>query len=429
MTQAVEAEPTESLAERLAGHLLPFTAAELDAAAEPHPHAWTDGDEGLFPVGEVSVIAAPGREGKTFATIALATSYALGTRLAGLDPYPARGVLIYSAEDDRAQYARKLLARCSRLGREDADKVRRRVIVPDIASEALAPLQTLVKVFDRAPIASAAVEAIIGALRWATANMEHPPGLVFFETASTLSEAEEDNRAFRVLIRALRRIARELAVAVVLVHHTSQAAASNLPDLNLSSADIRGGTALAFNARQTFLLVNLGSEDDPFPDTDARTVLREMLAPSAMGRVAALICLDSSKAADPAPLVLHWSATEFGPSLSVASVPREFEGMRWRKVHARLRGTRAERRRDARDEVRAATEDSVVAVVARLAASGRKATVRAVSTASGRSPTWAAPYLAHAVETGRIAVSEERVPRVKHPVAVYHVADSTETGE
>lgn len=279
-------EPAEvegpSLVDRFAERLVGFSEEELEAAKEPHPHAFQHEECGLFPIGEVSVIAAPGREGKTFATIALAVSYVLGTKVVGLKPQPDRCVIVYSAEDDRPQYARKVLARCSQLGQEDAARVRARIVVPDLQAPGMEAFQTIVAVSDRAPAESFAVDVVIDALR---SRMDDPvpPGLVVFETASTLSEADEDNKSFKVLIRALRRIARSLKVAVVLVHHTSQAASSNLPDLNLSVADIRGATALAYNSRQNFLLVSLGSEAEPFPENDARTVLRSMVAPTPAG--------------------------------------------------------------------------------------------------------------------------------------------------
>ena len=46
--------------------------------------------------------------------MAVASAYALGMPLCGLAPAEIRSVLIYSAEDDRAQYARKAGAQRSR---------------------------------------------------------------------------------------------------------------------------------------------------------------------------------------------------------------------------------------------------------------------------------------------------------------------------
>lgn len=413
-----------SLAERFSAQLTPFTTEELEAAKDPHPHAFQDGECGLFPVGEVSIIAAPGREGKTFATVSLAVSFVLGTRLVGLQPQPDRTVLVYSAEDDRPQYARKVLAHVSRLGRQDGETVSARVLVPDLTAPGMEPFASIVSMADRTPIESIAVTGVIEALR-PSMETPTPPGLLIFETASTLSDAEEDNRSFRVLIRGLRRIARELQVSVVLVHHTSQAAAANLPELNIGVGDIRGATALAFNARQCFLLVNLGSEEDPFPESDARAVLRSMVASGVPNRVTALICLDSSKAIDPPPIFFRWSATAYGPELGVLAPPSDVQGLRWRRLHQRLRGERAERKQEAKDEARNGQVRRVVRAAAALWADRKPPTVSAVSAHLGRSPTWAKSYLEQAVEDGTLRRSMETVPRQRGQVAVYRPADST----
>lgn len=415
---------TDSPADRLAAALTPFSAAELEAAREPWPHAWSDGERGLFPVGEVSVIAAPGREGKTFATVALAGALASGLRVGGMAPPGDRCAVVFSAEDDRAQYARKVAAWASRLGQAERERVRARVIVPDLASDALAPLATLVTVADRAPIETGATDAAIAAIEAAAPTFAAPPGLLIFETASTLSDAEEDNRGFRVLIRALRRIARALNVAVVLVHHTSQAAAAHLPELTLSIADMRGGTALAYNSRQNFMLVNLGSAAEPFPDNDARAVLRQMAAPKHEGRVAALIPLDSSKSADPPPLFFGWGATPYGPALSVLRPPEDVAGLPWRALHARLRGERAERRAAARGDACAANVRRVVEIVQQLRERGKHATARAVSVEAGHWPGWATQYLTAAVEAGELVADQERIPRTSGLTTVYRPAEA-----
>lgn len=407
-----------SLVDRFAERLVDFSEEELDAAKQPHPHAFQHDECGLFPIGEVSVIAAPGREGKTFATIALAVSYVLGTKVVGLKPQPDRCVLVYSAEDDRPQYARKVLARCCQLGQEDAARVRARIVVPDLQAPGMEAFQTIVAVHERAPVESFAVDAVIEALR-SRMDEPAPPGLVVFETASTLSEAEEDNRAFKTMIRALRRIARTLQVAVVLVHHTSQAASSNLPDLNLSVADIRGATALAYNSRQNFLLVNLGSAEEPFPDNDARTILRSMVAPNAGGRVTALVPLDTSKAIDPPPVFFQWQGTPYGAALATVPVPPSLEGARWRKLRQLMQGQRSDQRQAARDDAQMAKVREAVAAVRVLCDAGKQATAKQVSIVAGHNPGWAAPYLELAQREGLLTCQMERVARAKNPALVY----------
>lgn len=424
LPQDDEDERWPSLVERFEAQMRPFDDAELEQAKQPHPHAFELGDCGLAPIGEVTILAAPGREGKTFAAVSLSVSYILGTQVCGLVPQANRRVLIYSAEDDRRQYARKVLAHLWRLGVDDRTRVQERLIVPDLTAPGMEPFEALVHVIERKPVASLAIDAVIDALRPQMAESA-PPGLLIFETASTLSEAEEDNAAFRTMIKALRRLARELQVACVLVHHTSQAASNNLPDLNVGVGDIRGGTALVFNARQCFLLVNLGSDEDPFPEQDARTVLRGMAAPHAGGRVTALLCLDSSKAIDPPPVFFQWNNTQYGPALSVLPVPPSLEGARWRKLHQMLRGERAERKQEAKEQARSGVVQQVVSIVAALSRGGRKATVNAVSLEAGRSPGWAKPHLELAAVRGELLRVVEPVPRAGK-VAVYRLPHPSE---
>lgn len=418
-------EPT-SLVERLARQLVPFSDEELEDAREPHPHAFQDGETGLLPVGEVTVVAGAGREGKTAVMFSLAVDYVLGIRLAGMAPPLDRSVLVYSSEDDRAQYARRLGAHFSRLGALDRQRMRERVIVPDLSAEGMECFATLLQMVDRELVESVAVAAIIETLR-PRMSEPVPPGLLIFETASTLSDADEDNRSFRALVLALRRVARSLKVSVVIVHHTSQQAASSLPELNLRVADIRGGTALAFNTRQCLMVVNLGSMDDPFPEQDMRTRLRDFAIPAFEGRVSALVCLDSSKGMDPPPIFFRWETTPCGPGLRVVPVPPAIEGLRWRRLLARLRAERAEERREAKNDAKEAAIAEVVRQVRILSAQGRQPTVRAVSDAAGRSPTWAKPYLEAAVSHGALSCTRERVPRVRDRVDVYRPVDAPGT--
>lgn len=413
---------SEDLAARFTARLTATSPDELEAAKQPHPHAFQQGDCGLFPTAEVTVIAAPGREGKTYTTIGLAVPYVLGHRVVGLKAQRDRSVMIYSAEDDRAQYVRKLAAQCARLGREDAEKVLQRIIIPDLQAEGMEMFQTLVGVPDRQPMMTQAVDVVIDAMRPRMAA-PIPPGILIFETASTLSEAEEDNRAFRILVRALKRIARQLQIAVVLVHHTSQAAGNALPDMAVSVADIRGATALAFNSRQNFILVNLGSDAEPHPDNDARTVLRSLAAPDIESRVSCLICLDSSKSMDPPPIFFEWQPTAYGPALPVLNVPQEYVGMRWRKLRQVIQAQRAEARQSRKDSAQSTKVEQVVALVCKLSHEGQQPTVRKVSSAAGHGAEWAAPYLEQAVDSGRLIQTLESIPRTRGESRVYRPAD------
>jgi len=411
-------EPGESPSDALRSLLTPWTDEELADAKTPWPHVFQDRHVGMFPEGEVSIIAAAGREGKTTVKIGIATAIVIGHSLADLLPLPNRSVIVYSAEDDRAQYARKVAAQISLLSPQQGQWVKERLVVPNLDDLGHDAAKSLVAVFDGQPMVSGAVETIIEAIR---PLMEGPcpPGLLIFETASTLSEAEENNAGFRLLILALRRIARTLRVAVVLSHHVSQASLSNLSDLNLSTADIRGATALVNNSRQTAMLVNLGCDEDPFPDADARTVLRRMAAPGLNERITALITLDSSKGIPPPPVFFRWVNTDWGPAAVEVDPPARLIGKPWRKVHEMVRAERASVRDEAKAGARNASVAQVVALVRTLERAGKQPTARAVSVAAGKSPGWAAPYLEAACDLGDLSCAVESIPRMKGGTKVY----------
>jgi hypothetical protein len=413
--------PVTSLAHDVAQALTPLSIAELDAARVPHAHAFMspDGKTGLFPVGEVTVIGAPGREGKTSVVMSVAMHYALGWSLANMAPAEIKSVIIYSAEDDREQYGRKAGAQYSQLAVENAERFRKNLLIPDLHGPGIAAWREIVRMDNRQPARGIIVEPLIDAIN-GLAHHECPPGLVIFETASTLSDADEDNPGHKAMIATLKHIAKRTGVAVVLVHHTSQNAANNLPELNISEADIRGGTTLVNNARQTHLLVNLASSRDPFPDSDARTLLRTLVAQGESERVTTLICLSSSKCAEPAPLFFRWNDTlDYGPRLVEIAAPAGVAGKSWRAVRGLLSGARAEIKADKKAEARQASVRLCVRTVHDLAEKGEQPTVRKVSTAAGYSPGWAKPYLDAAVEGREIMSVVESIPGGKGMADIY----------
>lgn len=419
------------LAENIRALLKPWSDDEIEAAKTPWPHAFTYYDKGLFPIGEVTIIGARGREGKTTVLTAVSVAAAAGRTIAGFRADPTTTV-IYSAEDDRGQYARKIGAQITMLPGE-RERIRHRVIVPNLDDPTVSHAREIVTIIDRQPIQAAAVDALIEALQ-PLCDGEAPLRMVVFETASTLSDADEDNRGHKTLIAGLKRIARALGVAVVLVHHTSQAADNNLADLNLSTADIRGGTSLVFNSRQSWLLVNLGSDDDPFPDNDARSVLRRMVtedSPSAGHKMLVLVPLDSSKSALPHPIFWQWAETDdYGPGAVDFEAPSRLAGRSWRKVMEMVRAERAERRETAKEERKAATVDAraqkVLLAIAHLAHSGEPATQRRIRTQAGVSATVVGEVLSHLETTRQVTTVEGRVSGQK--CVVYRLA-SGGTGE
>jgi hypothetical protein len=425
------AAPRDDLAGTLAQAAKPFTDAEFDAAATPHPHAFMSADQrrGLFPEGEVTLIGAPGREGKTTIVTCIAKHYALGWPLAGMAPTEIRSVMIYSAEDDRAQYARKFQAQRARLSPADAGRLQANVIVPDLHGEALSAWREVVRLEARHPVPGPILDPLIATIRQLQ-DRDCPLGMVIFETASTLSDAEEDNLGLRVLVAALKRVAKATGVAVVLTHHTSQESASRLPTLDLSETAFRGGTALVNNARQTLLAVNLGSAYDPFPDADARSTLRDLVARGERDRITLVACLSSSKSADPAPLFFRWEDVDpYGPRAVEIEAVGEVAGKSWRGVHKLLAGARAEARADKKAEAGQANVRLVVRAACEIAEAGQPPTASKVSAKCGRNPGWAKSYLAAAVELGDLVRSTEQLPRTRGLTDVFRPPAADSSGD
>lgn len=425
-TAEAVAEPQEDtpnpdkFAELVAGLLVPYTDAELAAAEVPHPHLFRSGQVAAFPVGEASILAAPGREGKTKALVGLSVPFVLGRPVAGMSVSTAGSVVFLSAEDDRISYARALLPHLRRLSPDDQRLALQRIIVPDLDTAAVRASRKLVAMIDRTPMVAPEVQSFINALQPLCSGPD-PLRCVIIETGSTWSEGDEGNQALRAMAQACTKIARSLDVAVILAHHTSQAAAANLASLDVSSYDVRGGTSLVFNTRQTWLMVGLGADDDPLPDNDARTILRRMVARGISDRVTAMVCVDSSKAANPPPIFWRWTGSAHGPAL-VECPPGDLYGKGWRQVREAVRGAKGEAAGARRAETYQADVEHVARLVTTMVTDGIQPTARKVSDRAGRSAGWATKYLESGVMAGQLVATDETVPRVKGEVRVYRPA-------
>lgn len=407
------------LVEALRPRLTGFTDGEITAARLPHPHLWRDGQRAAFPIGEASLLAAPGREGKTRALVGLAVSHILGRPVAGMAPERTGRIVVLSAEDSRESYARALLPHLERLGDADRRQVLADFIVPDFDAPELANFRRLVATIDRAPMVAPEVAEIVEALRPLTEG-PRPLAWILVETTSTWSGgADETNPALAAMALACRTIARELGVAVTLSHHTSQASRAALPALELDVAAVRGGTALVCNTRQTWMLANLGSADQPFPESDARETLRRMVAMGSAHRFGLLVALDSSKAADPRPILFRWEPSADGPAVVPAAMPFDLAGCTWPQLRAQLSGAKAAAKAASAAEKAEAMVAEVVARVRTLHAEGTPPTARQVSLSFGKGSAWATPHLEAAVARGDLVAALETVPRVREPVRVY----------
>lgn len=416
----VEPEKQESPADTLFQNLVPLGPDVWAAADTPHPHLFQQDHVGIFPVGEVTVIGSPGRTGKTTILVAMATRHLLGEPLGGLPPTGQGPIVVLSAEDTPTQFARKLKAVKHFIKAADWSKVEQGFIVPDFDAPTLAQLRQLVSIDRGQPAVAPEVATMVDALH--RLQSAKGIGVIFIETASTWNAANEDNPSFRALIAAAKEIARSLNVAVVLTHHVSQSSGSNLSKLDLSVADLRGGTTFVDNSRQVALLVNLGSDDNPFPDDDARTVLRRMAAPNLAGKLSALVFLNSSQGDDVPPIFFEWISTEHGPACVEVTPASGLKGLKWYAVRSVLNAARPLKA----SSDKAAKLDEVVAIVNQMHKArkhgGPAPTARAVSKHAGHSDSWAGDALKQAIADGLLTCSEESVPRAKGKVDVYQPA-------
>lgn len=327
-----------TLSHALRNSIRPFTADELHSATAPWAHAFAAEEQGLFPAGEVTVLAATGREGKTFVVTSLGVMYAAMRPVSALSPAGTGKVVIVSAEDDRAQYRRKLAALAEIHGPTAVDAITTNLVVLDLNEGPLESFKVLVDVALGKPEKSVTVDPLIEALDAHFADIrEDIRGLLIFETLSALSDAHEDTSGHRKVAEVLKQIARALKVAVVLVHHTSQQASQHMSSLQLSTDHIRGATSLTNNVRQCCVLVCLGGDANPHPPNDLRTRLRALVNPDRDERVSVLVTLNSSKSIEPPPLYFAWSTTQFGPALRLLEPPPVLRNMTWRSTRELIR--------------------------------------------------------------------------------------------
>ena len=136
-----------------------------------------------------------------------------------------------------------------------------------------------------------------------------------------------------------------------------------------------------------------------------------------------LVALDTSKGQNPPPAFFEWDLTPHGVALRTLPVPLDLRGASWKQLHGLLRASKAEMRQSAKDEQQTAKVRQVVDVVNQLTAAGEQPTAKKVSTALGRNPGWAAPYLTLGAEQGDLMRCQEPVPRTSGLQAVFRPRD------
>jgi AAA domain len=205
----------------------PFPAvplADLSIAARP------ESVQGLFGPGTVSAILGPPNFGKSFLAVNLGLHVAAGatwhTRKVRRSP-----VLYIGAEAPGSVAVRARVA----ADRQFPGKTLPFYLV------SVAPL------LGDDDVASEAAEQVIATARWVESQEGEPVGVILLDTvAASMGNGEENSRGMMRLAQSVRRIAEELQLAVVLLHHPGKQDATAL----------RGHSSLA-GACDTIIAVEL----------------------------------------------------------------------------------------------------------------------------------------------------------------------------
>ncbi len=277
------------------------------------------------PAGVVSILAGPGGSSKTTLLVALAVCRALGLPFFG-GALPKKGrTAIFTTEDRRDDYLRKLAALRHDLGDAfDPAAVAENVLLFDLSGVPVRLVEVDSGNFRPTTLAD----------NLAAVLSKHAPGtdLIVMETVSKLAGGMESNEAFSILVESGQRLCRFGSTGVLFAHHTGQDAA------RAGSTDAqtpRGGTALGDNGRSTMILTRLN-------DKTAKTFAPNADIPAdALERLLVLAHAKSNGTEAAKPLLLERGSTPHGPVLRPAVlrsrvVDPEEQFNRLRKVVADL---------------------------------------------------------------------------------------------
>jgi hypothetical protein len=275
-----------------------FTVEDL--LTDPEPQRFV-----LFPYipeGTVTVLAGPGSSGKTTLLTFVAVARAQSLPFFGGATPAAGDTAIFTTEDRREDYLRKLAALRVDLGDAfRADLIAERVHFFDLSGVPVRMVEANKGNFYPTPVPDALADVL----------RERAPrvSLVIMETVSRLAGGIETNESLSILVESAQRVCRLTGAAVLLVAHTSQEAArGGFTDAYTP----RGGSALGDNGRSTMVLTRLNAENRKVFAPDAE------LTPEEMERLLVLAHAKSNGAPAAAPLLLERGSTRHGPVLRPA---------------------------------------------------------------------------------------------------------------
>ena len=199
--------------------------------------------------GFITVLAAPGGQGKTSVLLADILAMCSGRNLIGEAPVRPLAVLYHSAEDDRAEAGRRIAGAMKHHGIAAAD-LGGRLFVTSGRGKAARRIK-LARMGAKGPEeVPGAVDAVVD-----LATSGKVDAIAFDPLAAMHDLPENDNAAMNFLLDLLRQIADRTGAAVILSHHTSKAAAQDMDAAGAGA--VRGASAVVDGSRVTRTLVRM----------------------------------------------------------------------------------------------------------------------------------------------------------------------------
>lgn len=224
-----------------------------DLLREPEPVEWLWQD--CLPDRETSLLFGTGKAGKSTFAQELACHVAAGESFLGAEVRAGR-VLYVAAEDSIGRVRNAIRAYVTRalaqgwLSADAPESIARNLMLLEAAGNRF----KLLRYLDGAALISAEVGSLIEIMK----GHPGPWSLGIFDTAARLSDGEENNRDFALLVDAADHFSATGAASLI-VHHSGKGA-SRAHEVGMDAA--RGGTALVYGARSVLQLIHVPENSD-----------------------------------------------------------------------------------------------------------------------------------------------------------------------
>jgi hypothetical protein len=220
-------------------HAETFGPLQLFDPTKIPPRAWLY--SGCVIRGYIALLVAPGGTGKSALTVAEAVAMVTGkVLLPGDKPHKPLRVWMHNAEDSKDEMQRRVAATMMHHGITPADISDRLFVTSGRDSDMMLARQGR----DGPEVIPGRVDSIVARLKANKIDV-----MMWDPLGAMHTLPENSNEAVNLLMGALREIAQRADVAIILVHHTSKAAAGDMVAAGAGAS--RGATALVDAARVT----------------------------------------------------------------------------------------------------------------------------------------------------------------------------------